>query len=120
VAESVELIAHGLEELQREFARIERTIEKDTRKALRAAAWPVARSARSKLARYRGASIMTIRPKAIAHGALVVQNARKVTGLRPDFAELQLTRVLEPALEENEDKVIATLEAMLAERLASL
>lgn len=85
---------------------MERSASKELRKSLVEAARPVAEAAQQKLSRYRGASVQTIRPRAVATGAFVTQGAKKVTGLRADFGVLQMVRVLEPALAENYDAIL--------------
>lgn len=80
---------------------MEKDASKKLRKALVEVARPVAASAQEKLSQYDGASVSTIRPRAVARGAFVTQGARKVSGLRADFGVLQMVRVLEPAFAEN-------------------
>lgn len=95
----------GLRETLRAFHRLDRGLKKELRDALKEAAEPVARDARDRLSRYAGASIGTIRPRASQAGAFVTQGARKVTGHRGDFGQLQMTRVMIPALEDNADEI---------------
>lgn len=103
----------GLRECQRAFQAMDKAAAKELRKALVEVARPVADTARGKLARYQGASVGTVRPRATARGAVVTQGARKVTGRRGDFGVLQQKRVLEPALDENEAVVIRGAEKAL-------
>jgi iron uptake system EfeUOB component EfeO/EfeM len=43
----------------------------------------------------------------------VEQSARKVTGLRGDYGSLQMTRGLEPALDEKTDEVFESVRDVL-------
>lgn len=104
---------HGLREAQRALQKVNREAAKRVRDTLKQVAEPVAEDARTKLARYPGASVGTIGPRATMRGVFVTQRARKVTGSRPDFGALQMTRVLIPALEENEDMVLDEVEQAL-------
>ncbi len=96
----------GLREVDKAFRDMDKDAAKDLRKSLVEAARPVAETAQGLLSRYRGASVRTIRPRAVARGAFVTQGAKKTTGLRGDFGVLQMRQVMEPALEQNEAKVM--------------
>lgn len=100
----------GLRETQRALGKCEGDTGKAMLLAAKVAAEPVAASARSKLARYPGASVTTVRARASVRGAFVTQGAKKVTGKRGDFGGLQMTHVLMPALDENRDHVLAIYE----------
>jgi len=83
-------------------------LDVELRAALRAAAWPIATDARSRLAsKYAGASSRTIGPRVTVAGAAVTQRARKVTGNRGDFGALQMRNVMIPALHAHEEEVEA-------------
>jgi len=104
----------GLRELDRALGKVNKQAQKTVRDALKdVASRTVVPSAKSKLTRYPGASVGTIGPKAVAKGVFVTQRAKKVTGLRPDFGRLQMTHVLEPALEENQTQVLDEVEDAL-------
>jgi hypothetical protein len=108
----------GLREVDRAFRQMDKESSKALRAAMVEAAVPVAASARDKISRYQGASVSTIRPRAVARGAFVTQGARKVTGLRGDFGALQMRRLGE-ALDENQAVVMEKAERvidLLAER----
>jgi hypothetical protein len=107
----------GLRELQRDFAKMSKTLAKEVRDELKDTAEPVAESAREKISRYRGARTSTIRPRVTMRSAFVTQGARKVSGLRGDFGALQMGLLID-ALDENQDKVVHGLERML-DRLGS-
>jgi hypothetical protein len=102
----------GLQAVYRGLAAIDRDAYKELRLSLIAAAEPVAASARDKISRYQGASLGTIKPRASVRGAFVTQRAKKVTGKRPDFGALQMTRGMIPALDEHEDEIHAAAEAV--------
>lgn len=96
----------GLRETRRAFRKMSGRMDVELRAALREAAWPVARTARSTLAeKYAGASAKTIGPRVTVAGAAVTQRARKVTGKRGDFGALQMTHVMIPALHAHEGEI---------------
>lgn len=103
----------GLRETVAAFRRIDGSLVKEVRDALKEAAEPVASSARQKISRYRGASLGTIRPRASGASVFVRQDARKVTGRRGDFGALQMRKGLEPALEENAEEVVSKVDDAL-------
>ena len=100
----------GLRELQGALRKVNREVARDVRSAFLEVARPVARAAQGKLARYSGASVGTIGPRATGRSVFVTQRARKVTGRRGDFGSLQMREVLEPALEEHEREVLEAAE----------
>lgn len=95
----------GLREAQRAFRKLQLEVGHELREALREVAEPVAATARDKISVYPGASVGTIGPRVVQAGAMVTQRAAKVTGLRPDFGSLQMTRGMIPALDEHEQEV---------------
>lgn len=110
------VVVEGYSALDRAF----RNVAKDSaissarmRGEFKQAAEPVAAAARGKISRYHGSSLQTIHPVAYARGVFVVQDARKVSGLRGDFGNLQLRTGLEPALEENKESVLLGIERAL-------
>jgi hypothetical protein len=107
----------GLRETVRALNKVNRDAKKVVLAELAAAAEPIAASARTKISRYTGASLTTIKPRAATKGVFVRQNARKVTGLRSDFGALQMTHGLLPALAEHADEIIPGLDRALG-RLA--
>lgn len=102
----------GLAELNRAFRQVDVEAAKGFRNDLLAAAAPVAASARDKIGRFQGASLGTIKPVALVRSVAVVQNARKVTGLRGDYGQEQMEDLIS-ALAENEEKVVSVLELAL-------
>ena len=109
---------HGLMELNRAFKKIDSEIGTVLRADLLHAAQPVAESAKGKIGRYQGASLGTIVPKVLSRSVFVYQNARKVTGLRGDYGALQMRKGLEPALEENTERIVASVNLAI-DRLAA-
>lgn len=100
---------HGLREVQRALAKMNREAAKTLRDSLKEAAEPVAETARSRIGRYRGARTTTIRPRATMSSVFVTQGAKKVTGRRGDFGSLQM-RHLVGAMSEHEDDVFEGVE----------
>lgn len=103
----------GLRELQRSLSKVNKGVAKEVRDALKEAAEPVVSEAKAKLSAYPGASVGTIGPRVSVRSVFVTQRARKVSGLRSDFGRLQMTDVLEPALEENRGQVLDEVEDAL-------
>lgn len=118
------LRVEGLGSLQRAFSVIDRDVATDLRATLRRAAEPVKHDAES-LAASRIRRIGT--PWAqmrvgVTRTSVYVAPARRGTGSRgnqrrrrPNLANLLLNRSLLPALHQNEAKVAAQVELMLAE-----
>jgi hypothetical protein len=102
----------GLREVQRALKQCEGGLDKQMRAAGKAAAEPVAASAKDKIGRYRGASLGTIRPRASVRGAFVQQGARKVTGKRGDFGVLQMGLLID-ALEEEREQALTIYESRI-------
>lgn len=100
----------GLTEAMRALALMEKGTKRAVQAGLREAAGPIAETARQKLARYQGTSLSTIKPSATVRGVAVVQRARKVTGLRPDFGGVQMRRGFEPAADEHMDTTAKEVE----------
>lgn len=100
----------GLRAVTRALRQVDKALGKQLRDDLKKAAEPVAESARSKLARYRGASLGTVRPGATGAAVFVQQYARKVTGRRGDFGALQMRNAFIPALAEREPSVVRQIE----------
>ncbi len=104
---------YGVREVNRAFRQIDRQLASDFRKELQTAAEPVVAAAKGKIARYQGASLGTIVARRSGPRVFVVQNARKVTGKRGDYGSLQMKKGLLPALYENRDRVLASVELVL-------
>jgi hypothetical protein len=102
----------GLNETVRAFNKLERSVAREIQKELKHAAEPVATEAKSRISKYRGASLNTIRPRARGASVFVTQNARKVTGLRGDYGVKQ-QRLFEQALEDKQPLVVRGIEETL-------
>lgn len=111
------IVVKGYAELDRAFRKVSKEVDPQAssrmRGAFKLAAEPVAATAREKISRFEGASLTTVHPVATARAVLVVQDARKVSGLRGDFGNLQMRTGLEPALEENKELVMRGIEQAL-------
>jgi hypothetical protein len=99
----------GLREAQRAFRKLDRAVSKDFKDELAHAAEPVARSAASRLVRFRGAST-NVKALTLARGVYVRQMQRTVTGRRGDFGALQMRTAFLPALAEHEDEIVHEVE----------
>jgi hypothetical protein len=108
---------NGLRETVRALDKVNRDAKKVVLAELASAAEPIAATARTKISRYSGASLATIKPRAATKGVFVRQNARKVSGLRADFGALQMTHGLLPALAEHANEIVPGLDRALG-RLA--
>lgn len=107
------VVVKGYRETDRAFRKLSKELSGEFRQEMMEAAEPIAAEARGRLSRYSGASVATVHPVALAKGVVVRQDARKVTGKRPDFGSLQMRKALIPALSDNEEKVINGLERAL-------
>jgi hypothetical protein len=103
----------GLRELNRDLGRLDKTVQRELQAALRVVAEPVAVTARSNAEKFGPAVADQIRAGSSRGQAVVRQNARRTTGKRPDFGVTVMTKVLIPALEENEEVIVKGVEAML-------
>lgn len=112
MAETVRVV--GVAEVQRAFRSIDSKLARDFGNDLKKAAEPVAEATKAK-EKWQGASIATIVTRRSGTNIYVVQNARKVTGLRGDYGALQMRQALEPALAENTGKVFSEVNRVLDE-----
>ena len=104
----------GLRELQRALKNVDDDMRKEIDVALREAAQKVAEDARSKFAGIDARSASGFRPRIRGFGRVVVeQRLRRTTGQHPEFGSLQMRRALIPALGENQEHVIDTLDHLL-------
>jgi hypothetical protein len=101
----------GLREVNAAFRRIERQVQRELEDEMFRRAGPVAATARSKISRYQGAKISTIKPGRSRRGAVVRQGARS-RRLRPDFGSLQMRRMFE-AVSENEAEIYRGVESLI-------
>lgn len=88
--------------------------DKETKKLVRARFKQVGEIVRkdgaSRFSRYDSGSASGFKVKVRARGVSVEQTRKKVTGRRGDYAELQMSRALEPALVDNQDEVVREIE----------
>lgn len=109
----VQYQVHGLDELIRDFRKVNREIPRELNRRLRRVAEPVRQEVRNELAEKDSSSRtragVTIR---IRRGSTVtVEQARsKTTGTRPDWGFIQQTRDFEPALDTKQPEVLRGLE----------
>jgi len=103
---------YGVQEVNRAFRQVDRSLASEFGKDLKLAAEPVVRAAKAK-ERWQGASIGTIRAKRAGARVYVEQSAKKVTGKRGDFGALQMRQALIPALDENAAEVFAEVDHVL-------
>jgi len=87
------------------FAAIDVDLKKRLGDDLKEAAAPVVETARQLVERYPGAKVNTITSRRLGPRVWVQQGAKKVTGRRPDFGALQMTKVLMPAATQREEEV---------------
>jgi hypothetical protein len=87
----------GFREAQRALNRVDKGTAKAIRDGFKRAAEPVAADARSRISRYQGASLGTIRPRVASSGVFIRQGRGKRTGKRPDFGALQMRDLLAAA-----------------------
>lgn len=102
-----------MRELNSALGKYEKSLQKELRAELKRVAEPVAQDARSKAARFGARTAAGIAAGTRSGAAVVRQRNRKTTGQRPDFGVLQMRTVLEPALAENETRVLEDVENML-------
>jgi hypothetical protein len=113
-----EIKVHGLAELQRTFARIDKNLSKEVRKELREVAVPVRDDAAARAAR----EIRNITPPwarmrigVTRHSVYVapVERGRRSELRRPNLAGLLMDRAMQPALDAHEDDIEHALGEML-------
>lgn len=101
----------GYREVTRALQRVNRSSKATLYAGLREAAEPIAADTRGRLTRYQGISLGTIGPKATQRGVSITQRAKKVTGKRPDFGALQMTRGFIPAATAGQGEIADRVEA---------
>lgn len=111
MAETIRI--EGGNKVIRAFREVDGDLARKFGNDLKKAADPVVEATKQKEGRWRGASIRTIRSRRRGFNIYVEQSARKVTGLRGDFGQLQMRDALVPALEENTTKVAREVESVL-------
>jgi hypothetical protein len=100
------LRVHGVREFIRDADKAEKETKKLVRGRLRDVAKPVLKEARSRLSRYDARSAARLGISVRKAGTVSVeQRMRRTTGAHPQFGALQQHDILEPALDEQQDKV---------------
>lgn len=85
-------------------------IKKYTRQALREAAEPIRANAAARFARYDFESAATFGVSVRKTGTITVeQRRRRTTRKHPEFGVLQMRRALIPALRDNQEEVLASV-----------
>ena len=103
----------GYQQLMQALARSDRASRKAVRDELRQAGEHVRVDAANKFSRYDTKTAAGYKTRVRQRGVEVEQSLRKTTGLRPKFGGLQMRRALLPALEENEDETVRSMELAL-------
>lgn len=100
----------GYKETARALQRVNKGAKLALYSGLRDAAEPIAADARTRLAGYPGLKTSSIRPRVGLRGVYITQDAKKVTGLRPDFGSLQMRVGLLPAAYGRQDDIVQKVE----------
>jgi hypothetical protein len=105
----------GLRDFMRATTKAERETKKAVRDKLKEAGDIIRQDASERFSSISVKSAAGLRTRARMGSVFVEQSLRKTTGLRPDFARLQMRRGLEPALEAKSDEVERRLEKAMDE-----
>ena len=100
---------HGLDEVVRDFRKIDRSLARELQGELKKAAEPVKEEAEQRLTRFSAKTQRSVRIRASGASVRVEHTARKTTGTRPDHGQRVQTRY-EEALTAREREVIRRLE----------
>lgn len=105
----------GLRELNRDFGRISKKLQRELQAEIRKLAEPAADAIRSKASahRFSPATLSGIRPGSRSGQAIVRQTRRKKTGARPDFGSIQYRLAFLPGAAEAEPEVVKGVEDFL-------
>lgn len=103
----------GLRELSKACRDAGKETSKFLRDDLKAGGELVAQTVRGLLDRYGGDPAGGVKVRFSGGGVRVEQSHRKVTGLRPDFGALQMTKAFIPARDTHEAEVVALVERTL-------
>jgi hypothetical protein len=106
-------IIQGNREIARDLRRIERQMQSGVRDELRDLAKPVQQKAAMLASPYSGATAAGFKIRLRRFEVTVEQSLRKTTGLRPDYGALQMRRMLEPALEQEQGQIEPQISRML-------
>jgi hypothetical protein len=104
----------GLDQLVRDFRKLEGGLAKEVRDELGEAGKIVAVDARARFEGIQPRSAASMRMRLRGAATVVVEQRRgKTTGKRGDFGSLQMRRAFVPALESKSPEVVRHLEQML-------
>ena len=104
----------GLRQLHRALKDYDDGLKRELEAELRAAGEIVAADARTRFLGVDARSAAGFKSKVRGFGRVVVQQSRRrTTGLRGDFGSLQMRRALLPSVNENQARVLETVEGML-------
>lgn len=109
----------GLREFQAALRKADRETKRHVRAVWRKTAEPIRNLARAKFSGVDARVASKFRVAVRAAGVSVEQPARKTTGMRPNFGELQMRRALIPALEEKRDDYLDAMDNA-AEEIADI
>jgi hypothetical protein len=113
VAQQETVRVTGLKELQKALRQMDADVAKELRRELKDAGTVVQQQAISLFSPISAGSALGFKVRVRQRGVAVEQSKRRTTGLHPEFGGLQMRRALLPALESNEDAVVAKVEHML-------
>jgi hypothetical protein len=105
----------GQKELEAAFMEVRREVLRELRPALREI---------GELVRAEAQSLFSVRPgwarsaagykvRVRQRGVAVEQSLKRTTGLHPNYGSLQMTRALEPALDDKTPEVMARIELLV-------
>lgn len=111
------VVVHGLSELNRDFGRLSRDVQRELQKELRHLAEPAADMIRREAAGegFSGPTVSGIRAGSLRGGAVVRQRRRKTTGNRPDFGGIQFQNAFIPGADEAEPMIETGVEHWLGQ-----
>lgn len=105
----------GLNEFLRATAKADKETKKRIRRRFKEVGDIVRRDAAGSFARYDAKSAGGFRPVVRTRGVVVEQRYGRTTGQHPEFGALQMRRALIPAVESNQDRIVAEFEKALDE-----
>lgn len=112
--EGVTIKVQGLKELDRAFGKVDKDLRKELRVALKEAAGIVADDARGRAERFGSKTAGGIKPYSLT-GSAVVRQSIGGRRIRPVFGSILMRDALLPAVEAQQEKVVARLDRMLDE-----
>ena len=106
----------GLRELNRDFGKLSKKLQRELQHELRKLAEPVARDIRGRASaeNYGAATVAGIAAGTRSGAAVVRQRRRKTTGQHPSFGGLQMREAFIPGLEAHEGEIVLGVEHFLS------